>query len=192
MKNILIINGHPNSASFCASLANNYFKGAIQSGASCAMVNLADLNFNPILKYGYQKRTDLEPDLLETWKKIEKADHLVWVYPNWWGTYPALLKGFIDRLFLPGIAFSPKENSMFFEKHLKGKTARVIVTMDSPNFYYRLLLGKPGHRSMEDSILKFCGVKPVKFKTFNGIKNASEFKKEKWLESAFNLGLHMN
>ena len=51
------------------------------------------------------------------------ADHLVFVYPNWWSTVPALLKGLIDRMFVPGFAFKYRENSPFWDKLLKGKTA---------------------------------------------------------------------
>jgi putative NADPH-quinone reductase len=62
-------------------------------------INIADLDFNPNLEFGYRKRTELEPDLLEAIEKIKKADHIVWVFPMWWYGYPALMKGFIDRAF---------------------------------------------------------------------------------------------
>ncbi len=70
---------------------------------------MVDLNFNPNLEFGYRQRTKLEPDLIDAIEKIKKADHIVWVFPMWWYGYPALLKGFIDRTFLPGITFDPIE-----------------------------------------------------------------------------------
>ena len=70
MKNILIINGHPNRESFNFGIMNAYKEGAEKAGAQVQQVIIADLQFDPNLKYGYQKRTDLEPDLLEAWEKI--------------------------------------------------------------------------------------------------------------------------
>ncbi len=122
-KNILIINGHPDSESYNFALAQAYKTGAVSGGAVVEEIILRDLQFNPILNYGYRKRTTQEPDLEAAWKKIVWADHLVFVYPVWWGSTPALLKGFIDRVFLPGFAFRKKENS-FIE--IKRKETRYL------------------------------------------------------------------
>lgn len=188
MKRILIINGHPDKESFCASLAEKYKIGADKSEAECDIVNLTDLEYSLVLKYGYRKRTDLEPDLQEAWELITKADHLVLVYPNWWGTYPALLKGFIDRLFLPGFAFEYQKKSPFPKKLLTGKTARLVVTTDTPNWYYSLVYRKPGHNSMKKSILGFCGIKPVKISTFGPVKNSTDVQRNGWLTKVEKLG----
>ena len=81
MRKILIINGHPDKESYCASLVQAYKNGAIKAGAEIKEITIADLRFNPNLQFGYRKRTELEPDLLDAWEKIKWADHLVWVYP---------------------------------------------------------------------------------------------------------------
>ena len=187
-KNILIINGHPNKESFCYELAKRYLIGAEKAGTGVKLVNLIDLEFSPILKYGYNKRTELEPDLIRMQNEIKKAEHLVFVYPNWWGTYPALLKGFIDRVFLPKFAFKIQEKSPFPEKLLKGKSARLIVTMDTPLWYYNLIYKKSGHNSMKKSILNFCGIKPVKITAFEPIKSSTEEKRKLWLNKVEKLG----
>lgn len=101
MKKILLINGHPDKESYCNGLAEAYKKGVLTTNAELKEIVIADLKFNANLQYGYRKRTELEPDLLEAWDKILWADHLVWVYPVWWASYPAIMKGFIDRLFSP-------------------------------------------------------------------------------------------
>ncbi len=188
MKKILIINGHPDKESFCAALAEQYKIGADKSGAECNLINLTDLDFSPVLQYGYRKRTDLEVDLLKVQKLISDAEHLVFVYPNWWGTYPALLKGFVDRVFLPGFAFEYQEKSPLPKKLLSGKTARLIVTTDTPNWYYSLIYRKPGHNSMKKSILGFCGIKPVKISTIGQMKNSTDLQKKNWLEKVGSLG----
>lgn len=188
MKNILIINGHPDKNSFCFALAEKYKKGVEMNGTECKLVHLIDLEFNPILTYGYRVVAALEPDLKKMQQAILDSDHLVIVYPNWWGTYPAILKGFIDRVFLPNFAFKYLENSPLPAKLLKGKTARIIVTMDTPKWYYWLINKSPGHNSMKKAILEFCGIKPVKITVFSGIKSSDEAKRKKWLEEVEELG----
>lgn len=192
MKKILIINGHPDKESFCFDLAKEYKNGADSSGADCKLINLIDLEFSPILKFGYRKRTELEPDLINIQKEILESNHLVFVYPTWWGTQPALLKGFIDRVFLPKFAFRYRENSLLWDKLLIGKSARLIVTMDTPRWYYNLIYKKPGHNSMKKGILGFCGVKPVKITTMSPIKSSDKLKREKWLKQVRKIGKKMN
>jgi len=189
MKKILIINGHPNPSSFNFGIAESYLKGAIASGAEVETITIASLNFNPNLQFGYQKRTELEPDLLESWEKIKKADHLVWIHPVWWGGLPAITKGFIDRLFLPGMAYQYRENSVWWDKLLKGKTAHIITTLDQPGWYYRLFYGRPSVNQLKKSTLEFCGIKPVKVTYIGIIKTATDFQREKWLQKVNDLGL---
>ena len=188
MNNILILNGHPNRLSFCHELAKRYDIGAKHSGATTKLINLVDLDFSPILQYGYTKMTELESDLINIQKEIQNTDHLVFVYPNWWGTYPALLKGFFDRVFLPKFAFKYRENSLRWDKLLSNKTARLIVTMDTPKWYYSLVYKKPGHNSVKKSILQFCGVKPIKITSYGPIKTADNQKLKKWLHKAELIG----
>ena len=188
MKNILIINGHPDKESFCFALSESYKMGAYKSGANVKLFHLIDLKFNPILTYGYRIISELEPDLVQMQQDILWADHLVFVYPNWWSTVPALLKGLIDRVFVPGFAFKYKENSPFWDKLLKGKTARLIVTMDTPKWYYWLINKNSGHNAMRVGLLEFCGIKPVKITVFSGIKSSDEAKRKKWLDQVKVLG----
>ena len=158
------------------------------AGADCTLVNLIDLEFNPILTYGYRKISELEPDLVKMQQEILATDHLVFVYPNWWSTVPALLKGFIDRVFVSGFAFKYRKNSPFWDKLLKGKTARLIVTMDTPKWYYWLINKNAGHNAMKIGVLEFCGIKPVKITAFAPIKSSDETKRKKWLNDVEALG----
>lgn len=188
MKKIAIINGHPNKESFNFGVASAYKEGALESGAEIKEIIIADLNFNPNLQFGYQKRMELEPDLIKAWEIIKWADHLVWVHPVWWGGLPALMKGFIDRLFLPGFAYQYRENSVWWDKLLKGKTAHIITTLDQPGWYYWLVYGKPSVNQLKKSTLEFCGVKPVKVTYLGIIRNSKEEQRAKWLERVRGLG----
>ncbi|KGE20190.1 NADPH-quinone reductase [Paenibacillus wynnii] len=187
--NIAVIIGHPNRKSYCNALAVAYAKGAVGTGADVRVIDLGDISFEPNLKHGYQQRTELEKDLITAQETIRWADHLVFVYPNWWGTMPAILKGFIDRVFLPGYSFNTKPNSYSIEKLLKGKTARLIVTMDSPPWYYRLVLKRAGHLIMKRAILQFCGVKPVWITEIGMVKTSPKDVREKWLKKIEALGV---
>ncbi len=188
MKKILIINGHPNKDSYCSALAEAYKEGISAQHAEIKEIRISELNFEPNLKFGYQKRIELEPDLLQAQEKIKWADHLVWVHPVWWGGLPALLKGFIDRVFLPGFAFQYRENSVWWDKLLTGKTAHIITTLDQPGWYYALVYGKPSTNQLKRSTLKFCGIKPVKVTYVGIIKNSSDEQRAKWLLKIKRLG----
>jgi NAD(P)H dehydrogenase (quinone) len=188
MKRILIINGHPDKQSLCFALAQSYKNGAEAAGADCKLVNLADLKFNSNLSNGYRERTELEPDLLLMQQEISNAEHIVLVYPNWWGTYPALLKGFLDRILLPGYAFSYRENSKLVNKLLKGRSARLIVTMDTPKWYYSLFMHNPGHNAMKKGVLEFCGISPVKITSYSPVISSDLYIRKKWLQEIELLG----
>lgn len=189
MKRILVINGHPNSESFNHALADAYIEGASKASAELRRINIGELLFNPNLAFGYQKRVELEPDLQEAWKLIQWADHLVWIHPVWWGGLPAITKGFIDRLFLPGMAFKYRTNSVWWDKLLKGKSAHIITTLDQPGWYYRLVFGRPSVNQLKNSILKFCGIKPVKLTYIGIIKTSSPELRNKWIKKVAQLGL---
>jgi len=188
MKKILILNAHPRKDSFCRALSESYRKGAEESGADVKLINLIDLEFDPVLKTHNTQSNDLEPDILKTQKEISLADHLVFVYPNWWGTYPALLKGFFDRVFTSGFAFKYQKHSRMPAKMLTGKSARVIVTMDTPLWYYSIGYKKPGHNSIKRSILGLCGISPVRITAFSPIRHSSPEKREMWLRKVERLG----
>lgn len=186
--NIVVINGHPDPQSFCAALTEAYSKGASGSGAEVRIIDLSHIQFEPVLKYGYRQRTELEPDLLKAQELIRWADHLVFVYPTWWGAMPAVLKGFIDRVFLPGFAFKYRDNSQLWDKLLTGKTAHLLVTMDTPAWYNRWIYRHAGHQVMKRNILHFCGIKPVRITEISPVRPSSKEQRAKWLEKARMLG----
>lgn len=183
-KRVLVILGHPDSASFCGALAESYISGAVSAGHDVKVLRLGDLAFDPILHQGYRKVQELEPDLVAAQEAIQWAQHLVFVYPNWWGAMPALLKGFFDRVFLPGFAFKYRPNSILWDKLLTGRTAHLIVATDTPAWYYRWVYRAPGHNQMKRTILGFCGIRPVKVSSFGPIKTSKPQVREQYLARA--------
>lgn len=188
MKKILIINGHPDKESFSFALSNSYKKGAEISNAKIKEINIRDLNFNPNLEFGYRKRTELEPDLIKAQVKLKWADHLVWVYPIWWSSVPAIMKGFLDRVLLPGFAFVKRDNSLFSNACFTGKTARIICTLDQPAWYYKWIYGNPSHNAIKKGTLNFIGVKKVRITTIGPIRLSKEKFRKKWLKKIEKLG----
>lgn len=192
MKKILIILGHPNKESFGGSLANSYKEGALKSGAEVKELILADLEFDPILHRGYKEIQALEPDLVHAQELITWAEHLVFVYPLWWATMPALLKGFLDRAFLPGFAFKYRKDSPFWDKYLTGKSARMIVTMDAPTWYNYWINGNAGPKAMKKATLEFSGIKPVKVTTIGSVKEMKTEQIKTWLAKVEKIGEGLN
>jgi putative NADPH-quinone reductase len=188
MKKIVVINGHPDKESFNHALHKAYKIGALSAGNKVEEIILSDMEFSINLCYGYRKRTDLEPDLLNAWDKIQQADHLVLFFPMWWASMPALLKGFFDRIFLPGLAFDYQEKSPFPKKLLKGKTSEIITTMDTPVWYYKWISGNPGIKLLKNSILGFCGVKNRRTTYFSVVKTSDDKQRQKWLSKIEKIG----
>lgn len=187
MKKTVIINAHPDKESFCYALHDSYKRGSLAKGSDVSEIFIGELTFNPNLVYGYRKRTQQEPDLITAWQKIKDADHIVWIYPTWWGMPPAMLKGFIDRLFLPGCAFEYQERSPFPKPLLKGKTSEIISTMDTPVFYYKLVYKDIGGRFLRKNVGAFCGIKNIRTTYLSVVKNSTAEKREKWLEKVYKI-----
>jgi len=183
-KRILVILGHPAKESFCGALANAYLEGAKGAGNEVQVISLGRLSFDPLLHNGYATNQALEPDLVNGQAAITWAQHIDFVYPVWWGAMPALLKGFIDRVFLPGFAFKYREGSRFWDRLLSGRSAHLLVTMDTPPWYFRWVYRMPGHNQMKRTILEFSGIKPVTVSSFGPIKFSNPQKREKWLAQA--------
>jgi NAD(P)H dehydrogenase (quinone) len=180
-KKILIIDGHPDGESLCADLAKAYKKGADRAGAEIEEIIIRDLNFNLNLQSGYRKRTELEPCLLDAQKKIFEAQHIDWVHPVWWGSYPAIMKGFIDRVFLPRFFFRKiPGKSTVWEKLLTNKSAHIIYTLDTPKFFW-WLSGRPSYMALKYITLYYCGVSPIRGTPLGIVRLSDEDKRKKWL-----------
>lgn len=188
MKKVLMILGHPQRESYGAALAEAYANGVKQSQGELRELFLGDLDFEFAPANAFARADDLEPDIEAAQAAIAWADHLVFVYPTLWGTIPALLKAFIERSFLPGFAFQPHKDSVWWDKLLKGKSARLIVTMNTPRWIYRWVFGKPGHNTMKRSILNFCGVAPVRITSLGPVARSSARQRERWLQRVQRLG----
>ena len=183
-KRILVILGHPSSNSFCSALAERYTQSALSAGHEVRQLFLGQLDFDPVLREGYQQVQPLEAGLRQAQADILWAEQLTLVYPIWWGGIPALLKGFLDRVFLPGFAFKYREGKAFPDKLLRGRSAHLLVTMDTPPWYYRWVYRMPGLHQVRKTTLAFCGIRPRTTLTFGPLLNSTARQRQTWLARA--------
>ncbi len=186
MKTLLIL-GHPRQDSFCHALADAYEEGARNSGADLRRLNLSELEFEQNVEFRQPQSQHREPDIVRSLEWIKWADHLVFVYPVWWGMMPALLKGFLDRTFLPGFAFYEAIPGDY-RGLLHNRTAQLLVAMDTPAFIHKLLNKAPAENAMKTATLGLCGIGPTKTRYFSPITHSTAAQREKWLQEAKILG----
>ncbi|MDB5237346.1 MAG: NADPH:quinone reductase [Parcubacteria group bacterium] len=158
-KKIFILMGNPDAEGTLSSqIADTYETTAKAAGHEVRRTNLGDLQFDPILHKGYKVIQPLEPDLLKVQEDMKWAEHFVLIYPVWWSAMPALLKGFIDRAWIPGFAFHFHKDGMGWDKLLAGRTARLIILSKSWPVMIMALFGDYTNE-IARAILGFSGYK---------------------------------
>lgn len=183
----LLILAHPRRDSLCGALFDACAEGARQAGIECRELILSEMRFDPNVHAVSPEQQPLEPDLLRAQRDIHWAEHLVFVYPTWWGTFPALLKGFLDRLFTPGFAFRHVTHDRW-DKLLAGRTADLITTMDTPPLVYRFIYRAPGQQALARATLGYCGIRCVRVAAFGPVVAARASQRRQWLAQAKSLG----
>ncbi len=189
-KHVLIIQGHPDATKqhFCHAIASAYKNGARNRNCSVKTINVARLDF-PILHTQEEFETGtLIDDIKNAQNDIHWADHIVIIYPLWLGTMPALLKGFFEQTFRYGFIISNEAKKMP-KKLLKGKSARVIITMGMAAFIYKWFFRAHSLKILQRNILGILSIKPVKH-CMIGTVDSSGVKREKWLKKIQALGQH--
>ena len=191
-KKIFVLVGHPDTDTFVGSFADSYVEGTKEGGHEVRRTNIGEIQFDPILHKGYKEIQTLEPDLVKVQEDFKWADHIVILYPNWWCSMPALLKGMFDRMWLPGFAFNFKKDkdgnrTSKLIKLFKGKTARVVVTTGTHPIIIRFHFGDFTNEIIR-GILGFSGIAPVGLSTLGPCEKASEAQKDKWRTNMRTLG----
>ncbi len=183
----VVICGHPDKVSFTRIVADHYQAGAQDAGHNVERVNIGELNFDPILHKGYKEIQQLEPDLLSLQDKFRAADHIVVIYPNWWCTMPAILKGLFDRFWLPGFAFNFNKQTKEIEKHLKGKTGRVIILSGSHSPFKTWWQFGDYTNEIQYGIMEFAGIR-TNVSSYGPCEKVNDAVREEWLKEVENLG----
>lgn len=185
-KNIYILLGHPNKEGTLSALfADTYEAAARAAGHEVRRANIGDLAFDPVLHKGYREIQQLEPDLVQVQEDIKWADHFVLVYPLWWGSVPGIVKGMVDRMWLPAFAFrfikTPDgKSTMGWHRLLKGRTCRLIVLSKNFPFVEHFLFGDYTS-DIANAILRFSGFKVSCTKVGNS-EGLSDTQKTAWMK----------
>lgn len=170
---VLVLDGHPDASSLNAALASAAAEAARARGAEVRLMHLSAMTFDPDLAHGYKEPMALEPDLQAFLDNIQWCDTFILVHPLWWGAAPAKLKGVFDRAFLPGIAFAYEGDGHFPKKLFEGRTARVLITADTPPWYLWWGYRNAWLHVLRRQILNFVGLKVTHMKVVGTIRDAT-------------------
>lgn len=182
MPSALIIDGHPDARSLTAELARRYAAGH----GDARILALRDLEFDPSLRFGYRQRMELEPDLVEAKRALADAATVVVFTPLWWGSVPALLKGFFDRALLPQQEYRYSKLGLP-EGLLPARNGRLFLLADTP-WFLTPFTGLPAQTHVARGTLRFCGIRSVRTHRMLGVKDASPDRVSTWLARAESLG----
>lgn len=190
-KRILVLNGHPGQTSLSKSVVEVYANAAARAGHDTRLHELSQMQFDADYgDGGYTNPKPLEPDLEGFLADLEWAEHIVLATPLWWGAIPAKLKGLFDRVLLPGRTFDTRNPNWIGlpRPMLTGKTARVLLTADTPSFLLRLVYSNAVQKFISRQILGFVGIKPTRFTQFAPASHAKEKQVKNWLDRVEALG----
>lgn len=188
MARIAIIVGNPLHDSFSEALGQAYQRGAESGGHQAQLFMLGRMDFDAILREGYRREQPLEPDLAAARAAFAASDHVVIIFPLWCGDMPALLKGFLERILQPDLLAVQKSGNRADWKVFKGKSARVIMSMGMPGFFYRWYFGAHALKLLKRNILQFIGITPVRSTIYGMIEAVSAEKRKQWLREVEALG----
>lgn len=189
MTHILVIDGHPDSAAghFCHAIADAYGAGAESAGNEVRRLDLATIEV-PFLRSREEQERGTPPEpMREAQGHIAWAEHVVLIYPLWLGDLPALVKAFLEQVMRPGFAYDPK-GGPGRSGLLKGKSARIVVTMGMPVWYYRLVYRAHSLKALRQGVLGFCGMGPLRATLVGNMGAEDSEDRRRWLERLHALG----
>ncbi len=183
-KRILIINAHPDARPqrYSAALAEACAGGARKAGHTVDTLAVGTIDFSPLREGDDWLTGEAPPGLKAAQEKIGQADHIIFIYPLWLGCMPALTKAFLEQTLRPGFAIPRDYAKSLSPGLLKGKSARVIVTMGMPAFIYRWFFFAHSSKLLRRNILNFCGISPVRETFIGNIMGLDDAKRRAWLE----------
>jgi putative NADPH-quinone reductase len=179
--NVTIIQGHPDGHSrhLCHALADEYAAGARDAGHSVRVIDLGKIDFPLLRTKEAFDHAAIPAELKAAQDDIAWANHLLLIYPLWLGEMPAVVKGFFEQVLRPGFAFELSGHG--WQPKLRGRTARVVVTMGMPAAVYRWYFGAHSLKSLRRNVLSFVGVKPVRATLIGLVEGGNPKRMQRWL-----------
>ena len=186
MKVIIVFN-HPYEGSYCNAILNSVSRGLEQANHQVDVINLDKDGFNPVMTSqdlkAFKDKQPVDPKVIEYKSRLEKADHAIFIFPIWWEVMPALMKGFVDKVIFPGVAYDYVQGSSTRMKPLLTNILgiTVISTMNTPSMLYRIAFGNAIQKSFIVGTFWKLGYKNRKWISFNMVKQVSDKKRKMWL-----------
>ena len=186
MKVVIVFN-HPYQGSYCNAILNSVTRGLQQANHEVDIINLDIEGFNPVMSSqdlkAFRDKQPIDPKVVEYKFRLEQADQVVFIFPIWWELMPALMKGFIDKVIFPGVAYDYVNGSNTRMKplltNIKGVT--VITTMNTPRILYRVIFGNAIQKALMRGTFWKLGYKNKKWISLNMVKSVSDDKRKLWL-----------
>lgn len=185
---ISIVLAHPDRSSLNHALATAVRDALADAGHDVSFHDLYAEGFDPLLPAGeIASDCALPPDIVAWCEELASADGIVIVHPNWWGQPPAILKGWVDRILRPGVAyrFLEGDNGEGVPMGLlKARTALVINTANTPEEREREVFGDPLQRTWADCVFGLCGVGDVRRRVFGVVVTSTPEQRAGWIDEA--------
>lgn len=177
---VLVILGHQNEGSFNHAIADVVCSELEKKGHEVIFHDLYKEKFDPILPHGeIPKDAEIDPIVKKHCLQVQESDGYVVIHPNWWAQPPAILKGWVDRVFRQGVVYEFTDKGV--NGFLKGKTALVITTSNTPKDIELEVFGDPLENLWGTCTFKFCGVENFKRRNFESIVMSTNEQREQWL-----------
>lgn len=183
---ILIILAHPDPESFNHAIASTAIETLKSHNHDIMFHDLYKEKFDPLMpSEEISKDAFLPPEIKKHCNDISSADGIIIIHPNWWGQPPAILKGWIDRIIRPGVAYEFLEGDQgegVPRGLLRAKTALVFNTSNTNNVREKSEFGDPLETIWKNCIFKLCGVYECHRRMFQIMVTSSEEKRQEWLK----------
>lgn len=189
MKTILVVDAHPDPAPerYGHALAAAYRDGANAAGHASAILEIASLDVAPLRSAGDWRATP--PGwIAEAQARMAGADHLVFIHPLWMGALPAYSKAFLEQVLRPAFTGADATGTDMSKSPLRGKSARVIVTMGMPAPVYTFFFRAHSLKALKRNIFSFVGLSPVRHTLIGGVEAIGDRGRARWLERIADLG----
>jgi putative NADPH-quinone reductase len=184
--NITVILAHPDQESFNSAIAATACRELRSLGHEVRFHDLYQEHFDPVVSLAeLESDAVLEERLIPYCTEIAETQGIVLVHPNWWGQPPALLKGWVDRVLRPGVAYRFLEDDTgegIPVGLLKAQTAVIFNTSNTPREREMAVFGDPLQNLWETCILEFCGVRNVIRRMFGVIVTSTPAQRTQWLD----------
>lgn len=180
---MLIIYAHPNKEGHCGFFLENVTQIVQDKKIEFEIIDLYEIGFSPVLKpeeHYTSGHKEVASQVQEIQEKIKKHDKFIFIYPTWWQNMPGILKGFIDRVFIPGFGFI-YEGKMP-QGLLKGKDALIFTSTGAPRLITKFIYRDRSVKVLKKDVLSFCGIKAEAFVVDNA-KNLDAQQKEKIIQT---------